>query len=497
MHNTKASSLLVLIFVLHALHWQQSTCDSPKHVHLSVSAVRSEMNVMWYTEEEADKSIVQYGTRSQEYTEEMEGSSQPIKYGSGYMHHATLIELLPSTVYYYRVGNGNGNDWSNEFKFHTQRAARGIQKYGSIVTLKDDLQVAFTNHQNSEERIKFVVYGDMGTWPRAEETINAVSQREVASGTLDMAIHVGDMAYAFGNFTKWNAWFSWVQSIAAYSPYMVCTGNRDEAEIIKERFYMPLDKTFSLYKPQEKQNFYYSYDYEFIHFVAISIKDNYTKSSDQYKWLENDLKKASSRLKDPKDELEWIFLYGHTPLYSSSNGHTGGNKELRAAIEQLLITYNVTLGFWGDDHGYERSYPVFEAVPDVSDYKIYEKQIQSFIQPSKPIHLLTGTSGIELDGWLPGDPPEWSAFREATHGYTKLEISRNLIMGKFIRTDGSIADQWAVAKRFAKSTSVVRQATQSTTFLLWCVPLVGAFILFGWRRKLFSLSTVNVASKIT
>lgn len=37
-------------------------------------------------------------------------------------------------------------------------------------------------------------------------------------------MHAGDMAYGFGNFTKWNAWFENTQSISAYVPYMICAG---------------------------------------------------------------------------------------------------------------------------------------------------------------------------------------------------------------------------------------------------------------------------------
>jgi len=429
------------------------------------------MNVMWYTTTEETKSIVQYGKHSDTYTQEMEGSSQEIKYGSGYMHHATMIDLDPATVYFYRVGNGE--EWSNEFNFHTQQ----------------DLE---DKNDSADAKLKFIAYGDMGTFPRAHEVVNAVSQREVRSGTLDFVLHVGDMAYAFGNFTKWNAWFSWIQSIAGYTPYMICTGNRDEPEIIKERFYMPLDKTFSLYKPQEKQNFYYSFDYSFVHVLAVSIRDNYTRSSDQLKWLENDLKKAHARLDDPNDELEWILIIGHTPLYSSSDGHTGGNKELKSSIEHMLLDHRVAVGIWGDDHGYERTYPVFDDIADKEDLQIRNK-VQTFVAPNKTIHILSGTSGVNLDGWQPGDAPSWSAYREAAHGYTKWEVSRNIIKGKFIRVDGSIGDEFAITKAHSKVT-----VTPNTTmiFLLWALPFLAVFVAF--RKKLFSrVSPINIANKLT
>jgi len=461
-------SVLILLFLINAVQFD-AVDGRPEHIHLSLSSQKSEMNVMWYTENEEEKTIVQYGRHSNSYTNEMVGSSQPLKYGSGYMHHATMTDLVPATTYYYRVGNDE--EWSPEFSFHTQRDSKGLSE--------------------SDQKVKFLAFGDMGTFPRAYETVNAISQREVKTGSLDFVLHVGDMAYAFGNFTKWNTWFNWVQNIAAFTPYMICTGNRDEPEIIKERFYMPLDKTFSLYKPQEKQNFYYSYDYAFVHVVAISIRDNYTKSSDQYKWLENDLKKAHARVNDPNDDLQWIVMIGHTPLYSSSNGHTGGNKELRNSIEDLLLKYGVALGLWGDDHGYERTYPIFDAVPDDSQLQIHNK-VQTFTSPNKTMHILTGTSGIDLDGWIDEVAPDWSAYREATHGYTKIEVTRNILKGKFVRVDGSIADEFAIVKPYAKITS-----GNGIMFLLWLAPLASVAFFTGWRRRLFTLHSINAATKIT
>ncbi len=43
-------------------------------------------------------------------------------------------------------------------------------------------------------------------------------------------------------------------------------------------------------KPNEKRNFYYSFDYNWIHVTVMSIKENYSVGSDQYKWIENDLR---------------------------------------------------------------------------------------------------------------------------------------------------------------------------------------------------------------
>lgn len=154
-------------------------------------------------------------------------------------------------------------------------------------------------------------------------------------------LHVGDLAYAFGNFTKWNMWFDRIEPTSARVPYMISPGNRDEDQIVTERFRMPPNS-------MNPSSFYYSFDYLWVHVVSISIKDDYSKGSEQYRWLEQDLQQANLNIQNAANPLRWILLIGHTPLYSSSDGHDRGNKELKASIEELLYRYKVPLAIWGD-----------------------------------------------------------------------------------------------------------------------------------------------------
>jgi len=229
----------------------------------------------------------------------------------------------------------------------------------------------------------------------------------------------------------------------------------------------------------------------YMHVVAISIVDNFTRGTEQYQWLENDLKQASKRLTDSDNQLEWIVLFGHTPMYSSSNGHTQGNKDLKLAMEELWNMYNVTLAIFGDDHGYERTYPVFQGKSNMNDYEKFN-DVDTFMSPQSPIHIVTGTAGVGLDGWVDGAPPPWSAFREAKHGYLKVDVSKSRIRGKFVRVDGSIADEWAIIKP-----KLATRNTNKLSVFLWGIPLIGGLALFGgWRKKFFFLST-NAANKLT
>lgn len=48
-----------------------------------------------------------------------------------------------------------------------------------------------------------------------------------------------------------------------------------------------------------------SYDVGIIHFVGMSTEHNYTRGSEQYAWIENDLKSVNRSL------TPWIIFGGH------------------------------------------------------------------------------------------------------------------------------------------------------------------------------------------
>jgi len=161
--------------------------------------------------------------------------------------------------------------------------------------------------------------------------------------------------------------------------------------------------------------------------------------------LEEDLKRAYERIRNGND-IQWIILFGHTPMYSSSDGHEGGNKSLKEEIEELLFKYSVNIALWGDDHVYERSFPIYKNAVDKSTLDSSGK-FHIFSLPNLTIHLLVGTGGIDLDGWKSEEQPNWSAYREKVHGYLTMEISQSVCEVQFVRLkDGSIADTFSLVK---------------------------------------------------
>jgi hypothetical protein len=135
--------------------------------------------------------------------------------------------------------------------------------------------------------------------------------------------------------------------------------------------------------------------------------------------------------------VRWLVLLGHSPFYSSSTGHKQGNPELRAAIEDLVVRAHVDLALWGDDHGYERSFPVINSTPVSTEPSLYHVN-------TAPIHVLCGTAGMSLDEFV-AVKPDWSAVRIVKHGAAILTADSSQLQFSFLDTDGNTHDQFTIA----------------------------------------------------
>ena len=57
----------------------------------------------------------------------------------------------------------------------------------------------------------------------------------------------------------------------------------------------------------------WSYDIGLIHMVGMSTEENFTIGSEQWLWLENDLKNCDRNI------TPWIVFGGHRPMYINSD----------------------------------------------------------------------------------------------------------------------------------------------------------------------------------
>jgi acid phosphatase type 7 len=152
-------------------------------------------------------------------------------------------------------------------------------------------------------------------------------------------------------FNNKDIWGRMFHDISSKRPYMHAVGNHEDE----------CDRKFENYKNRFSkgtgigENFFYSFDYSFVHFIMLSSwapAREFQVGSIQYNWLIHDLQNID-RKKTP-----WVIAVFHHLAYSS-NAFYPPNMKVRNAFDPLLLKYNVDLVISGHVHAYERSCPVF------------------------------------------------------------------------------------------------------------------------------------------
>ena len=136
----------------------------------------------------------------------------------------------------------------------------------------------------------------------------------------------------------------------------------------------------------EKQ--YYSFDYENVHFLALSTEIPYDEDSQQYEFVVRDLEKYS---KDPF--IDWIVVFYHRQLYSSGGGPED-EEDFREAYHPLFDKYKVDLALQGHLHVYERTYPITFNDDDDDEPIVQDSNPTNIYKnPKGPIFVTVGTGG--------------------------------------------------------------------------------------------------------
>ena len=134
---------------------------------------------------------------------------------------------------------------------------------------------------------------------------------------IEFILHVGDISYADGDQSRWDSWGNAFEFLSAKTPWMTLPGNHenefrahlpDPFIAYRTRFRMP-----SIPKSNDR-NLYWSFDFSYLHIVALSSETEFSSDSDQFKWFINDMEKVN-RTKTP-----WIIVMFHRPYYNSNHG---------------------------------------------------------------------------------------------------------------------------------------------------------------------------------
>ncbi|XP_022860405.1 purple acid phosphatase 15 isoform X3 [Olea europaea var. sylvestris] len=248
-------------------------------------------------------------------------------YTSGIVHHVRLTGLDPNTLYYYRCGDPLIPSMSDIYSFKTMPVS-GPRSYPS----------------------RIAVVGDLGLTYNSSSTINHLKRNKP-----DLVLMVGDLSYANLYLTngtssdcyscsfpdtpihetyqpRWDYWGRFMQPLVSKVPIMMVQGNHEIELQAQNRTFASYSSRYAFpYKESGSSSpFYYSFNSGGIHFVVLGGYTAYSKTADQYKWLQKDLTHVN------REVTPWLVATWHPPWYSSYTAHYREAECMMVAMEDLL-----------------------------------------------------------------------------------------------------------------------------------------------------------------
>ena len=294
-----------------------------------------------------------------------------------------------------------------------QREALGIedQKINNN-TKGQDATLAFgQNH--------FIAVGDWYCNKETEKTIENILEinPEVIITTGD---HVKDEKSA-------KCWIQMSEKIKDKMKIAIGNHDRDSSQIYKQ-----ITSNHNLTNP------YYSHDFKNIHFISLSTEHPFTKGSQQYEFIKNDLEKISKN-----SGIDWIIIHQHKPLYSSKNDKEEA-QELRNTYHPLFEKYDVDLVISSHNQYYERTYPLLYNHKS-DEYPVFNNNLTPnyYQNPDGIIFLTVGTAGDELQD-IEYQEDYYIIQDDDDFGFLDLKLENNgkTIIGEFHTNEGDIIDHF-------------------------------------------------------
>ena len=194
-------------------------------------------------------------------------------------------------------------------------------------------------------------------------------------------------------------------------------------------------------KNESQTNLWFSFNYAQVHMIHFSSEHPYDLTSEQYEYLQADLKEARSN-----PNIQWIILGVHRFFYSSNTFEHANMTNLALKLEDLVNKYKVDIVQTGHVHDYERSWPSFKgkAMKQRSNHTHY-------MYPQYPVYVVQGTAGALANSKYVNPAPEWSAKRAKAYGYGRITIKGNTLKYQYRTIPlGKVEDEWHIVKNFSK-----------------------------------------------
>jgi hypothetical protein len=445
--------------------------------------------LLWSTNNSANP-IMKWGTASGQYTHTVVATTGHVTeedvcggFGSratgigwrdqGAIHTAAFsgMSALPAgSTMYYRFGDETiPNGLSREYLFNVPPQPGVVMNRPTTAILYCDL-----GRGSTDDTETWYAYGR----PSINTTMSAGAL--IASGDVDVVFHGGDISYAVGYEAVWDFFLDQLSPVASRVLYLTTVGNHEsdwpnspsiynstdsggECGVMTQAL-LPMPAPATVNKP------YWSYDVGLIHFVGMSTEHDFSACSEQYDYLEADLK-AVDRSKTP-----WVIFNGHRPMYINSDylAPTPASDgtvmdQLIENIEPLLFKYRVNAAFWGHNHVFQRQSALYNrtvvqaSTPGVN---IDGENAAFYSAPQGTVHMVLGNAGANFS-WNWVDPqPAWNEVVANYYGYSVVK-AHNATYLTWDSIDACTAGGDKVMDRVV--------VTQDPSVLTWTLPNTPAF----------------------
>jgi hypothetical protein len=185
-----------------------------------------------------------------------------------------------------------------------------------------------------------VVFGDTRTKVSGNIRINHLVNQSISKKIMQLkpvaVFHTGDIVFNGLKKSAWVTFKKFFSIIIDSSRFYPCYGNHElHSKTVSHDFSLP------------NNGKWYSVNIMNMHFVIIDNFSDYTKDSEQYLWLENDLNNY--------EKNKFCAVIMHLPVYSSGP-HNTQIKKLRKNLVPLFEKYGVDLVFNAHNHCYEKAF---------------------------------------------------------------------------------------------------------------------------------------------
>ncbi|HYY39683.1 MAG TPA: metallophosphoesterase, partial [Nitrososphaera sp.] len=279
------------------------------------------------------------------------------------------------------------------------------QDVGMSTLLEEDDNRNALEEEDDENVSNFNIaaVGDWGCDSETEDTVDNIVSRDP-----ELVLGLGDNSYR----DSADCWFETVDPII---DKMITAIGSHESEVPG----LP-DEYMNRFGLSEQ---YYTHRIGNVFVLVMSPYVPDDEGSDQYKFVEESLKSASS-----DSSIDWIIVAMHEQMYGSPTNQVRHEElDLRDAYHPLFQKYGVDLVLYGHNHYYERTYPLNYYSNEENDDNgsdgpfITTREETNYLNPDGQIFITVGTGGHGIFEFTDRKPYAVSQFDEG-FGFLDIEI---------------------------------------------------------------------------